>query len=191
MPEVKTRLWALAAREASVSQKAMRRVQKIAKQNRDLVFQILHGSSIKAAEQELREETYDAQAEQALREYPEGGNIHTGDMGLLNDLVPDATADMVMTDPVYGDVQLYGRVAELAQRKLKVGGLCACYVGHRNKRLIQREMKKYLDEHVEVLVLHSGACTRLYELEGLLQVQVHPALRETPEASESYTPLDS
>jgi hypothetical protein len=35
----------------------------------------------------------------ALATHPGGGDIHTGDLGLLYDLVPDDSADLFFTDP--------------------------------------------------------------------------------------------
>lgn len=58
--------------------------------------------------------------------------VITGDMSLLQELVADESADLFFTDPPYGSqyVDLFARVARLAQQKLKPGALCLVFCGH-------------------------------------------------------------
>jgi hypothetical protein len=56
-----------------------------------------------------------------------GGDVYTGD--LADAPLADSSVDLILTDPPYADVALYGRLAELAARKLKPGCLCLAYCG--------------------------------------------------------------
>jgi hypothetical protein len=67
----------------------------------------------------------------ARRKAPGGDqDILIGAMGRLWGRLADGAADLFFTDPVYQDVAAYDRLAELAARKLKPGGLCLAYTGH-------------------------------------------------------------
>jgi 16S rRNA G966 N2-methylase RsmD len=76
-----------------------------------------------------------------------GGDIHTGDMSLLDELVADDSADLFFTDPPYhGDqTHLFGRLAELARRKLKPGGFCLAYSGKMYLPDVMAEMSRHLE----------------------------------------------
>jgi hypothetical protein len=96
---------------------------------------------------------------QRIASAPEiGGNIHTGDMSLLFDLVADDSADLFFTDPPYHEdkTDLFGRLAELAQRKLKPGGLCICYSGQMFLPIVMDEMRKHLDYYWQFALHHTG-----------------------------------
>jgi len=75
--------------------------------------------------------------------------IITGDLSELhnNGLLPDDSADLFFTDPPYGEehLELYGKVAELAQAKLKPGGLCLAYAPHPHLPQVIRRMEEHLD----------------------------------------------
>ncbi len=54
-------------------------------------------------------------------------NILHGDMKLLRQRLDDASVKLFLTDPPYAEVDLYGRLAEMAAAKLVPGGLCLAY----------------------------------------------------------------
>jgi hypothetical protein len=60
---------------------------------------------------------------------PDDQNIIVGDMGILWDRLEDSSVDLLFSDPPYGleAIELYPRLAELAAKKLKPGGLCVAY----------------------------------------------------------------
>jgi site-specific DNA-methyltransferase (adenine-specific) len=83
----------------------------------------------------------------ALASHPDGDGIHTGDLSLLDDLVPDGSADLFFTDPPYHEdkTDLFGRLAELASRKLKPGCLCLAYCGQANLPEWIDAMRRHLE----------------------------------------------
>lgn len=72
--------------------------------------------------------------------------IIAGDMSLLEAEVGDEEAALVITDPPYPRdyLGLYGRLAQLASRKLKPGGICVAYCGHAYLPEILDQMLRYL-----------------------------------------------
>jgi hypothetical protein len=72
------------------------------------------------------------------------GNVIVGDMDVLRKRLRDNEADLFMTDPPYGDVSCYKRLAELAAAKLKPGGLCLAYAGQYYLPEIMAAMEKHL-----------------------------------------------
>jgi len=73
-------------------------------------------------------------AEASSRPATDDSGILVGDLSLLDAKLDDDSVDLFFTDPPYkGDddsVALYGRLADLAQAKLKPGGLCLAYTPH-------------------------------------------------------------
>jgi hypothetical protein len=84
---------------------------------------------------------------QSLASHPDGDGIHTGDLSLLDDLVPDGSADLFYCDPAYtrADRGLYARLAELASRKLQPGCLCLAYCGQVYLPEWIDEMRRHLE----------------------------------------------
>jgi len=111
-----------------------------------------------------RQSSKEARATQARKDYPEGSNILDGDMALLNDAIQDNTVSLFFTDPPYdlASVELFERLALLANAKLKDGGLLLTYSGQTPLPLVINAMAKYLDYWWTFAVLHSGAELRIW-----------------------------
>jgi hypothetical protein len=122
----------LVSSQLGVSPNKLRVVSAIAKDSPGVVEQLVAGTlTIKQAQEEIAERTRQRLRKAALKTNPEGSQIHVGDLSLLDGLIKNASADLFLTDPPYEkeSIPLYGKLAELAQRKLKPGGLCAVMCG--------------------------------------------------------------
>jgi hypothetical protein len=138
----------IAAVQLGVSARNVRVISEIAKQSSALVEQIVAGTlTIKKAKNQIVEESRQAKRLAALETNPKGCGIHTGDLSLLHRLIPDDSADLFLCDPPYQEdaIPLYGRLAELAARKLKPGRLCAVMCGQMYLDRVMTEMAKHLD----------------------------------------------
>lgn len=73
--------------------------------------------------------------------------IYTGDYTILYDKLDDNSVDLFFTDPPYDKKSLYlfEGLAELAQAKLKPGGLCLAYSGQSHLNEVIRLMSVHLD----------------------------------------------
>src|ERR1017187_5481918 len=138
----------IAAVQLGVSARKVRVISEIAKQSSALVEQIVAGTlTIKKAKDQIVEESRQAKRLAALETNPKGCGIHTGDLSLLHRLIPDDSADLFLCDPPYQEdaIPLYGRLAELAARKLKPGRLCAVMFGQMYLDRVMTEMTKHLE----------------------------------------------
>ena len=146
--QTSTRQREIAVAEFGVSSRQIRSVSEIAKCSMPLLEQIVAGTlTIKKARGQLVEENRRAKRQAALETNPKGCRIHTGDLSLLYRLIPDSSADLFLTDPPYQEdaIPLYGSLAEVAERKLKPGGLCAVMCGQMYLDQVLKAMTKYLD----------------------------------------------
>jgi DNA methylase len=138
----------LAAKQLGVPSRQIRSMAGIAKHSTALVDQIVAGTlTIKKAKDQIVEESRQAKRLAALQTNSEGCRIYTGDLSLLHRLIPDNSADLFLCDPPYQEdaIPLYGRLAELAVRKLKPGRLCAVMCGQMYLDRVMTEMAKHLD----------------------------------------------
>ena len=137
----------IAAAQFGASSRQIRSISDIAKQSMPMVEQIVAGTlTIKKAKDQLVEDSRQAKREAALKSNPKGCRIHTGDLSLLHRLIPDNYADLFLTDPEYdaAAIPVYGRLAELAARKLKPGGLCVVMCGQMHLDRVMQEMTTHL-----------------------------------------------
>jgi 16S rRNA G966 N2-methylase RsmD len=143
----KTRQRERTAKEHNISTRKIRVIAQLAKTAPDIVDRIAAGTlTIKQAKDQLVEECRLAKRLAALKTNPKGCRIHTGDLSLLYRLIPDDSADLFLTDPPYQEdaIPLYGKLAELAERKLKPGCLCAVMCGQMHLDRVMSEMTKHL-----------------------------------------------
>ncbi len=132
------------ARDLGISQPAVAKAIKIAtaiekypdlakKKGRAILF-----------EYNRRENAKEAQSEP---QHQEGNNIITGDFSLLYNELKDNSVDLFFTDPPYDEnsIKLFSGLAELAQAKLKIGGLCLTYSGQSHLDKVVEAMSKHLD----------------------------------------------
>lgn len=71
-------------------------------------------------------------------------DILLGGMDLLWDRLDDRSVDLILTDPPYAEVDLYGQLAELAAAKLKPGRLCLAYSGQLHLLSVMEAMSQHL-----------------------------------------------
>lgn len=138
----------VAAAQLGVSPNKLRVVSAIAKESPDLVEKLVAGTlTIQQAKEETAERTRRLLRNAAKKINPSESQIHIGDLSLLSGLIPDGSADLFLTEPPSerDAVPLYGRLAALAQRKLKAGGLCAVLCNPLLFDQVFAEMTKHLD----------------------------------------------
>jgi hypothetical protein len=138
----------VAAAQLGVSPNRLRVVSAIAKESPEAVEQLVAGTlTIKQAQEEIADRTRRRLHKEAMKTNPSESQVHIGDLSLLYRLIPDGSADLFMTEPPQGrnQIPLYGKVAKLAQRKLKAGGLCAVFCGQLFFDQVFAEMTRHLD----------------------------------------------
>ncbi|UCE61588.1 MAG: DUF3102 domain-containing protein [Phycisphaerales bacterium] len=117
-------------------------------------------TKVRAAQRREEEKSAAAETHQT------GGDIITGDMGLLYDKLEDDSVDMVLTDPPYTDEGVkdnpYGRLAELALAKLKPGGLCLAYCGIYHLQQCWNAMAVHLSEFWLFGIQHTGGFQQMW-----------------------------
>lgn len=93
-----------------------------------------------------------------------GGDIITGDLSILEERLADDSVDLFLTDPPYVEegIPLYGRLAELAARKLKPGAFCLAYAGQSHLLPILDEMRKHLDYYWLLVLRHTGGTNQIW-----------------------------
>ena len=57
-------------------------------------------------------------------------DIKTGDFRELATMVPDESVDLILSDPVYQNIDDYASIAQIGARVLKPGGSCVLQVAH-------------------------------------------------------------
>ena len=138
----------LAASQLGISPNKLRVVSALAKESPAVIEQLVAGTlTIKQAQEEIADQTRQRLRKAAKKIDPSESQIHVGDLSLLNGLIKDACADLFLTEPPNENnaIPLYGRLAKLAQQKLKPGGLCAVLCGQLFFDQIFAEMTKHLD----------------------------------------------
>lgn len=138
----------LTAAKCGVATRKLRLVGEIAKHNSSMVGRIAAGRiSLKDAKFEVYEQIRKRQRDAALKSHAKGQCIHTGDLGRLCNIVEDDSVDLFLTDPPYQEsaIPLYGKLAELAARKLKPGGFLVALCGQIFFDRVFQEMAKHLD----------------------------------------------
>ena len=104
-----------------------------------------------------KEQRQKAAREFAMQAPDEDNGIIVGDLGILQDQLKDGEANIFATDPPYADVDLYGRLAELAAAKLKPGGLCLAYAGQFYLPAVMAVMGKHLEYWWTLAIRFSGS----------------------------------
>jgi adenine-specific DNA-methyltransferase len=80
----------------------------------------------------------------ALTHGPQGG-VFRGDARNLADLLPDASVDLVLTDPVYDQIDDYAWLAEVAARVLKPDTAVLTFASKQHLPLLRQVMGVHLD----------------------------------------------
>ncbi len=118
-----------------------------------------------------RREGIERRREESRRTHGTGGNIITGDLSVLDQHIEDETADLFFCDPPYTEdgVSSFGRLAEMAKRKLKPGGLCACYTSQMFLPEILDEMRTHLEYWWQMAIHYTGSPARVFKRKVLVQ----------------------
>lgn len=113
--------------------------------------------------------------------------IH-GDMAVLFDVLKASSVDLILTDPPYGDVEHYDRLARLAKDKLRNGGLCVAYTGLYHLDRVMAAMGAQLDywwQFVLVYKTHTPVHQRhVYSKHKVILVYGKPPLQTAKQWTE-------
>ncbi len=159
------RLRELAAAAGGVSQRSIRAISELVKQDATILERIVAGTlTIKDAKQYRREADRASRIRAALKTNPAGVGIYTGDLSLLHQVLQNNSVDLFLTDPIYTSdaVPLYGELAKLAAAKLKPGCFCIAYAGQLHLPEVIAAMSEHLEYYWLCALLHSGPRTRIW-----------------------------
>ena len=174
------RLRELASKEHGVPSRKVRLVAELAKHDPTIVERIVAGTiTIKDAKKEALVLNRTMRAQKALRTNPKGEGIITGDFSLLHGVLPDNSVDLFLTDPPYVEtcIPLFGKLAELAQAKLKPGGFALVCTGVHHLPSVLAEMTRYLDYFWMLVVRYDGPYARMWAKK--IQPHFYPILMLT------------
>lgn len=91
--------------------------------------------------------------------------IHAGDFRTAGVVVPDASVDLIFTDPPYltNDIEagIYADLGEFAARVLKPGGWCLSYAGLYALLAVGDQLRRHLEYRWTFAVRHSGGWDRI------------------------------
>ena len=92
----------------------------------------------------------------------ENGRIITGDFMVAGSDIPDATIDLIFTDPPYGNKHIpdYENLAIFAARTLKKGGSLLCYAGQSTLPKVLAVMTPHIGYWWTLAVVHGGTTQR-------------------------------
>jgi site-specific DNA-methyltransferase (adenine-specific) len=90
--------------------------------------------------------------------------IHVGDFRDVAKTIPDASVDLIFTDPPYGreSLHLFGELAEMAAAKLVPGGSFITYAGGSFTPEVLTLLGAHLKFHWQICVNHTGNPTSIY-----------------------------
>lgn len=164
------------AKVAGVSHDTVAKVKKIeaavaaGKILPETIDQLRHrGTSINRVVRDLKEqETAEKRQEQraaavASRKSVDG--LYLGDFRNIGDKIPDASVDLIFTDPPYDRkaIELYDGLGEFAARVLRPGGSLIAYVGHIQLPDALNDISKHLRYWWTCGCFHAEAKARMTE----------------------------
>lgn len=124
----------VAATFLGVSERRLRTAQALTAEAPDLAARVEAGGMplLVAKTQSQRRQALEELATAAPALIPEGAEVWEGDFRELGRSIPDASVDLVLTDPPYGTefLHLWPDLGRLAGRVLKPGAFCLAYAGH-------------------------------------------------------------
>ena len=164
------------AKVAGVSHDTVAKVKKIeaavaaGKIAPETIDQLRHrGTSINRVVRDLKEqETTVKRLEQkavAITKRQDVDGLYLGDFREIGDKVPDASVDLIFTDPPYDRkaIELYDGLGEFAARVLRPGGSLIAYVGHIQLPYALADLSKHLRYWWTCGCFHSEAKARMTE----------------------------
>lgn len=93
---------------------------------------------------------------QAARQIDVGENVHVGQFEELAHVIPDGEVALFLCDPPYADVPLYGRLAQLAAKKLRPGGWLTTYCSTHLLPHVMRELGDHLTYYWTISIRCTG-----------------------------------
>lgn len=154
---------------AGLSHDTITKIKKIAaaadqgKVDAETIDQLRHrGTSINRVVRNLKEqETASKRAEQkavAITKRRDVDGLYLGDFRKIGDKIPDASVDLIFTDPPYDRkaIELYDGLGEFAARVLRPGGSLISYVGQIQLPDAVADLSRYLRYWWTCSCYHSG-----------------------------------
>jgi hypothetical protein len=164
------------AKVAGVSHDTVAKVKKIeaavaaGKIALETIDQLRHrGTSINRVVRDLKEQETSAKRQEqkaaavAKRQSVDG--LYLGDFRKIGDKIPDASVDLIFTDPPYDRkaIELYDGLGEFAARVLRPGGSLIAYVGHIQLPDVLTDLSRHLRYWWTCGCFHSEAKARMTE----------------------------
>jgi len=125
--------------------------------------------SCKKAVAEIREKQQAAEREkqkaEAKKRRKAVDGLYLGDFRQVGDKIPDASVDLIFTDPPYDRkaIELFDGLGEFAARVLRPGGSLIAYVGHIQLPDALADMSKHLRYWWTCACVHGGQHARMTE----------------------------
>jgi hypothetical protein len=164
------------AKTAGVSSNTVSKVEKInaaekaGKVDADTVAKLRTGEvSINRVVRDLKEQETSAKRQEqkaaALAKRQSVDGLYLGDFRKIGDKIPDASVDLIFTDPPYDRkaIELYDGLGEFAARVLRPGGSLIAYVGHIQLPDVLTDLSKHLRYWWTCGCFHAEAKARMTE----------------------------
>jgi len=125
--------------------------------------------SCKKAVAEIRDKQQSAkrtaEKAEAIKRRKSVDGLYLGDFRKVGDKIPDASVDLIFTDPPYDRkaIELYDALGEFAARVLRPGGSLIAYVGHIQLPDVLADLSKHLRYWWTCGCFHSEAKARMTE----------------------------
>ena len=161
---------------AGVSHDTVAKVKKIeaavtaGKVDKETIDKLRHrGTSINRVVRDLKEQETAAKREAqkvvAISKRRDVDGLYLGDFREIGDKIPDASADLIFTDPPYDRkaIELFDGLGEFAARVLRPGGSLIAYVGHIQLRDALTDLSQHLRYWWTCGCFHSEAKARMTE----------------------------
>jgi 16S rRNA G966 N2-methylase RsmD len=103
--------------------------------------------------------------DEAIKRRKSVDGLYLGDFRKVGDKIPDASVDLIFTDPPYDRkaIELYDGLGEFAARVLRPGGSLIAYVGHIQLPDVLADLSKHLRYWWTCGCFHSDAKARMTE----------------------------
>ena len=175
-PEAKIDTREEVAKTAGVSSNTVSKVEKInraekaGKVDAETVAKLRTGEvSINRVVRDLKEQEAavrrEEQKAEAVKKRKAVDGLYLGDFREIGDKIPDASVDLIFTDPPYDRkaIELYDGLGQFAARVLRPGGSLIAYVGHIQLPDVLADLSKHLRYWWTCGCFHSEAKARMTE----------------------------
>jgi hypothetical protein len=162
---------------AGVSHDTVAKVKKIAtaveegKVDAETIDRLRHrGTSINRVVRDLKEQETAAKRQEqkaaALSKRQSVDGLYLGDFRQVGDKIPDASVDLIFTDPPYDmkALDMFDGLGQFAARVLRPGGSLIAYVGHVQLPSCLPTLAKHLRYWWTCACVHGGQCARLDQM---------------------------